>query len=274
MNLTIFGAGGRMGRTITRLAQQVDDITIVGAVGSHTAAYVGRDVGEVAAVLPVGVAVSADVSSALLGADVVIDFSTATAFGSMLRAAAAAGVGVVSGTTQLSDDDRALIERVSKKVAVLWAPNMSLAVQVMADLLQRAIAALGADYDVELVEAHHSRKVDAPSGTASLLLRTAQQARSELRPVHGREGRVGARKTDEIGVHALRGGGIVGDHTAHLVGAFDRIEITHRAMDRDLFAEGALRAARFVAGAPPGLYSMRDVLNAAAAAVPSSPSPL
>ncbi|HHH10779.1 MAG TPA: 4-hydroxy-tetrahydrodipicolinate reductase [Sorangium sp.] len=263
MNVTIFGAGGRMGRTVTRLAHAAADVTIVGAVDHHGAATLGRDVGDVAGVGSVGVAVSEDVSSALLGADVVIDFSTAAAFAGMLRAAAAAGVAVVSGTTQLAASDHALMAKAGAKVALLWAPNMSVAMQLMADLLQRAMVALGAGYDLELVEAHHRRKVDAPSGSANLLLAAAQAVRPGLVAVHGRHGQPGARGPNEVGVHALRGGGVVGDHSAHLIGAFDRLEITHRALNRDLFAQGALRAARFVAAAGPGLYSLREVLAAA-----------
>ena len=127
------------------------------------------------------------------------------------------------------------------------------------------MAALGADYDIEIVEAHHNRKADAPSGTATFLLQAAQEARlgqslSEGRAVHGREGMVGAREPDEIGVHAIRGGGVVGDHSIHLIGDYDRIEITHRAMQRDLFASGALRAARWLVDQPAGVYALADVV--------------
>ncbi len=264
MKLAIFGAGGRMGRTITRLAQAADGLSIVGAIDHHDAPTLGRDVGELAGVGSLGVAVSADISSSLLGADVLIDFSTASAFGGMLRAAAAARVGVVSGTTRLGEADHALLAKVSAKVAVMWAPNMSIGVQLLAELVQRSVAALGLGYDVEVVEAHHNRKIDAPSGTATMLVKSAQAARAELRPVHGREGEPGARQPAEIGVHALRGGGIIGDHSVHLIGAYDRIEINHRAMQRELFAEGALRAARFIAEQPPGRYHMTDVLGVGA----------
>jgi 4-hydroxy-tetrahydrodipicolinate reductase len=259
MKLCIFGAGGCMGRTVARLASEADDITIVGAVDDHRSPHIGRDVGELAGTIHAGVAISADASSALLGADVLIDFTVAAAFTPMLRTAMQAGVAVVSGTTGLSDAQRTLIEQASTKVPVLWSPNMSVGIQVLARIVEQAVAALS-DYDVEIVETHHQRKVDAPSGTAVLLQQAAQAARPELVPVYGREGVPGARAPNEIGMHALRGGGVVGDHSVHLVGPFDRIEISHRAMSRELFASGAMRAARFVCGKLAGRYQLSDLL--------------
>ena len=137
---------------------------------------------------------------------------------------------------------------------------MSVGVQVLAKLVREAVSALGVDYDVEIVETHHNQKADAPSGTATFLEEAARSARPELVAQHGREGQVGKRKPNEIGMHAIRGGGVVGDHTVHLIGEHDRIEITHRAMRRELFAAGALRAARFVAGKEPGRYTLADVI--------------
>jgi 4-hydroxy-tetrahydrodipicolinate reductase len=261
MKLALFGAAGRMGHAVTRLACQAEDITIVGAVDGHDSPFIGRDVGELAGAGNLGVAIAADPGSALLGAEVVIDFSIAGAFDAMLRSAMNAGVAVVSGTTRLSADSEALIDRAAKMIPVLWAPNMSVGVQVTARLVELAVAALGSGYDVEIVETHHNNKADAPSGTATFLVQAAQSKRQELTPTHGRLGQVGARKPDEIGVHALRGGSVIGDHTVHLIGDFDRIEITHRAMGRELFAAGALRAARHVTSRPPGRYALADILD-------------
>ena len=252
MKITIFGAGGRMGRTIARLAAEAGDISLVGAVDAPGSPAIGDDIG--------GVQISEDAASALLGADVAIDFTVAAAFAGSLRASMSAGVAFVSGTTRLSADDRALIDKAAGKIGVLWAPNMSVGVQVVAKLIDQAARSLGDAYDIEIVEAHHNKKVDAPSGTATFLLEAAQHARGSAQTVFGREGQVGARGHAEIGVHAIRGGGIVGDHTCHLIGEYDRIEITHRAMSRDLFAEGALRAARFVAGKPAGRYTLADIV--------------
>lgn len=259
--LALFGAAGRMGQAITRLVAVTPGVAIVGAVEGPGSSAIGRDVGELAGAGNLGVAVDPDPSTALLGADVLVDFSLAPAFDGMLRAARKARVAVVSGTTQLAPASEALLDEVARELPVLWAPNMSVGVQLLARLVEQAVAQLGAGYDVEIVEAHHGRKVDAPSGTATFLQEAAQRARRELRPVGGREGAVGPRQADEIGVHAVRGGGIVGDHTVHLVGPFDRLELTHRAISRDLFAEGAIRGARWIVGKAPGRYTLADTLT-------------
>jgi len=262
MKLTLYGAGGRMGLVIAQLVAQAEDLAIVGAVDAPSHPSLGRDIGELAGVGPLGVELSADLGSALLGADVVIDFSVAAAFDGMLRGAMKAGVAVVSGTTMLSEDSQALIARAAESIAVLWAPNMSLGVQVLARLVEQAVKALPG-YDVEFCETHHGRKIDAPSGTAAMLVERAMAAREDLTdPVHGRQGHTGQRRPAELGVHALRGGSVIGDHTLHLLGQFDRLEITHRAVSRDLFAEGALRAARFLAHRSPGRYALADLLDA------------
>lgn len=259
IRLAIHGATGRMGQTVVRLAALASDFEVVGAIDSPDSPHLGRDVGEVAGVGTLGVAVGPDVASGLLGADVVIDFSTAGAVEALLRSAAHACVSVISGTTRLSTESEALLDRTAKKVPVLWAPNMSVGVHLLADLVRRAVQALG-EYDVEVIEAHHNRKTDAPSGTATYLVEAAQRGREGLVPVYGREGDVGARRAGEIGVHAVRGGGIVGDHAVHLVGEFDRIELTHRAMSRELFAAGALRAARWIRGRAAGRYELAQVI--------------
>jgi len=263
VNIAVAGAAGRMGRAIVRLASEARGLAVVGAIEADGSPHLERDAGELAGLGSIGVALSADAASALLGADVLIDFTHAAVFDGLLRAAGKAGVALVSGTTRLSAESVALLERSAATIPVLWAPNMSVGVQVLARLVRQAIRGLGADYDVEVVEAHHNQKADAPSGTATFLVDAAQQARGDLEPVHGREGNVGARRTGEIGVHAIRGGGVIGDHTVHLIGPTDRIEITHRAVGRDLFAHGALRAARFIAAQPPGRYTLADVLGAA-----------
>ncbi|MSP24258.1 MAG: 4-hydroxy-tetrahydrodipicolinate reductase [Myxococcales bacterium] len=267
MKLCVFGAGGRMGQSIIRLAAESSDVELVGAVELPGSPCVGRDAGELSGARTLGVAVCPDLASGLLGADVLVDFSTAAAFSGMLRIAEQKGVGVVSGTTLLAPADEALIARASERIAVLWAPNMSVGVTLLAELVRRAVLALG-EYDVEIIESHHNKKTDAPSGTATYLQAAAQAARPELRVVHGRSGDVGARAHDELGMHALRGGGIVGDHSVHLVGEFERVELTHRAMGRELFAAGALRAARFLARQPAGRYTLLDMLDRPSAQTP------
>jgi 4-hydroxy-tetrahydrodipicolinate reductase len=260
MRLAIFGATGRMGLTIVRLAHADPGTQIVGAVCDSKDPGLGRDVGELAGIGSVGVVTTADTGSGLLGADVVIDFSTASAVPMLFAVAARQRVSVVSGTTGLDDAGRRGLDKVAEAAAVLWAPNMSLGVQVLAELVQQAVKRLGAAFDVEIVEIHHKRKVDSPSGTAKRLAEAARAARPELRELHGRSGDVGARTDEEMAVLGVRGGDAVGDHTVYLLGAGERLELTHRASSRDLFAQGALVAARFLVGKPAGRYTIADVL--------------
>ena len=260
MKIAVHGASGRMGRAVIRLAA-AEGARVVGAVVSPRSQELGRDAGEVAGAGVAGVEVTADTSAGLLGADVVIDFSTASALPHLLQLAARAKVAVVSGTTRLDATCERLLDQAAKVVPVLWAPNTSVGVQVLAELVSLAAQKLGLSFDVEIVEAHHRAKVDAPSGTAERLRRAVDEARQGLRPVYGREGDVGPRRDDEIAVLAVRGGDVIGDHTVHFLGQGERLELTHRATNRDLFARGALRAARFVQGRPPGRYTMVDVIR-------------
>lgn len=262
VKLALYGAGGRMGLAIARLAASDDNFSLVGAIDHHGSPNLGRDLGELAGVGTLGVAIDADVTGGLLGADVVIDFSIAPAFDTILHAATTAKVPLVSGTTRLTEASQQKLAQAATKIPLLWAPNMSVGVQVLVQLVRQAVGQLGLGYDVEIVEAHHNRKADAPSGTATFLQEAAQSVREGLRPVHGREGQVGARSPDEIGLHAVRGGGVIGDHSVHLIGPHDRIEINHRAISRDLFAAGALRAAGWLAARKdqPGSYQLADTL--------------
>jgi 4-hydroxy-tetrahydrodipicolinate reductase len=260
VKLALFGATGRMGLTVARLARAAGH-EIVGAVAAADDPNLGRDLGDLAGLGSVGVAVGADTASGLLGADLVIDFSTARAVPELLAIAARQKVAVVSGTTNLDAPTRALLEKAAASVPVLWAPNMSLGVQVLAELVTQAVRRLGSEYDVEIVEIHHRKKADSPSGTAKRLAEAAQLARGPLTEIHGRDGDVGARPTDEIGVFGIRGGDVIGEHTVYLLGPGERIELTHRASSRELFAHGALFAARFLVGKPPGLYTVADVLG-------------
>jgi 4-hydroxy-tetrahydrodipicolinate reductase len=259
MRVAVVGASGRMGRAVVRLALE-QGMTIVGAVG---AADVGRDVGELAGVGALGVRVEREVRSlAAAGAEVAIDFSAPAATVELAGVAAekAVGLAVVSGTTGLGAAEVEALGAAAAKVPVLWEPNMSVGVHVLSELVRRAVAALS-DWDVEIVEAHHKMKVDAPSGTALRLAETAQAARAGTHLVHGRAGKPGARPASEIGMHAVRGGDVVGDHSVHLLGGGERLELVHRATSRDVFAHGALRAARWIAGRAPGRYTLTDVLS-------------
>ena len=261
MKLAIFGVTGRMGLAIARLAHAAEDVEIVGGVCSDQDPGVGRDIGELAGLGQLGVVTTPDTASGLLGADVVIDFSNAAAVPGLVALAARQKIAIVSGTTNIDDNAKKAFDKAALSVPVLWAPNMSLGVQVLAELVEQAVKRLGLGFDVEITEVHHRKKVDSPSGTAKRLAEAARAARSELREIHGRSGDVGARTNEEMAVYGLRGGDVVGDHTVYLFGQGERIELTHRASNRDLFAHGALRAAQFVAGKPAKRYTIADVLG-------------
>jgi 4-hydroxy-tetrahydrodipicolinate reductase len=260
LRLAVLGASGRMGRAVVRLAHEAGD-TIVLAVG---ATDVGHDAGVLSGIGPLGVAITPDIGAlSTVRADAVVDFSTPAALPLALEVCAREGVAFASGTTGLDDSLRHALISAAQRTAVLWEPNMSVGIHVLSKLLHDAICTLGEGYDIEIVEAHHRMKVDAPSGTAIRLADVAKAARGG-HFVTGREGKPGARKADEIGMLAVRGGDVIGDHTIHLLGDGERLELTHRASSRDLFARGALRAARWLVGKPPRLYGLKDVLSAEA----------
>jgi len=261
--LAVVGASGRMGRAVVRLAVE-SGITIVSAVG---ASDLGRDVGELAGVGPIGRGVSDEVDDLVkANADCVIDFSAPDLCPRVAAAAARGGSALVCGTTGLGEKERTALDHAAAKVPVLWEPNMSIGVFVLSHLVSQAVEMLGDTCDIEIVEAHHKLKVDAPSGTALRLAEVAKRARDSSRGdsssfVTGREGKPGARKPTEIGVLAMRGGDVIGDHHVHLLAHGERIELSHRAQSRELFASGALRAARFIAGKKAGRYGLADVLG-------------
>lgn len=261
VKIALHGATGRMGRAIARICLENPNIELVGAAAHANDPALGHDMGVLCGLPTAGVAVQADVAGALLGADVAIDFSLAPAVDGFLAAAVAQGVAIVSGTTGIDERQQAAFDRASQKVPVLWSRNMSLGVQVLAELVTEAVRKLGAGFDVEIVEVHHHHKVDCPSGTALRLADAARLARPELEDVCSRAGQVGPRKTQELGVFGVRGGDVIGDHTVHLMGLGERIELTHRATSREVFAQGAVRAALWIAGKQPGTYTIADVVR-------------
>jgi len=260
IRLAVVGATGRMGCAVVRLAP-AHGLAVVRAVARD---QTGLDAGTVASGKTLGVLLEKEpLALASGGFDVVVDFSSPEATVDLAEVAVQTGAALVSGTTGLTGEGEGALVRASGHAAVFWEPNMSLGVHVLVDLVRRAASQLGADFDVEVCELHHRLKVDAPSGTATRLVEALREARSpQARVIHGRQGRPGARPLDEIAVHALRGGDVIGDHTVHFLGSGERVEITHRATDRDVFARGALRAAAFVAGKPAGRYRMSDLLDA------------
>jgi len=254
VRLAVVGAGGRMGSAVLRLAGE-RGMTVVRAIGRTGAR-------EDTAVLSLGVKLETDVDVLASGGfDVAIDFSSVDAFPRVLRGVVASGAALVSGTTGLSAEALCALDEAARHVPVLWEPNLSVGVHVLGKLLHQAIAALGDGFDVEIVEAHHKNKVDAPSGTAVRLAQIAREAGAGPDLRHGREGRPGARTKAEIGVHAVRGGDVVGDHSIHLLGLGERLELVHRATNRDVFAHGALRAAAWLVGRAAGRYTLANVLE-------------
>jgi 4-hydroxy-tetrahydrodipicolinate reductase len=258
----IHGAGGRMGRAVARAIHETAGITLVAALDRPGASTLGLDVGELAGSGASRVLVEAALREEL-EAHVVIDFSASEATEALAARVAERGLALVVGTTGLEASARAALERASRTVPVVVAPNTSVGVTVLCHLAELATELLGDGFDAEIVEMHHNKKVDAPSGTALRLADSVLAARgldrSALRT--GREGKPGARTKDEVGVLALRGGDVIGDHTLVLAGEGERVELAHKATDRSLFARGAVRAARWIVGQPAGLYDMRDVLG-------------
>jgi len=261
MKIALSGATGRMGLAIARLAHAAGDVEIVGGSAAPDDPNQGRDIGELAGLGSLGVAVTADLASALLGAEVVIDFSVAPVVKSLVQVAARSKVAVVTGTTNIDADTQAALDKAAQSIPLLWAPNMSLGVQVLAELTELALRRLGPGFDAEIVEIHHRKKIDAPSGTAKRLADAVRKVRRDALEIHGRDGDVGKRTDEEVAVLGVRGGDVVGDHTVFLLGQGERIELVHRASNRDVFAHGALRAARFVVKAKAGRYSIADVLG-------------
>ncbi len=264
VRIVVCGAAGRMGRRIVALAQEAADIEVVGAVEAAGNALIGRDVGEIAGVGPIGVAIGDDLAVVAGPQTVILDFTIAEASVNNVRVAADKQAPIVIGTSGLSRTERDEIAGLAARMPTIVAANTSVGINVLLTLVQEAIARLGDGFDCEILELHHNKKKDAPSGTAVALAEAAAGA-AGIDPadalVLSREGVVGERRTDEIGVVALRGGDAVGEHTVMLVGKGERLELTHRMASRDCLAAGAMAAARWLAAKKPGLYSMQDVIQ-------------
>lgn len=264
IKLAVSGASGRMGRMILSLAAKDPEFKIVAALENHDSPAIGTDVGSLIGTKSLGVLVSHYPFDSLKNADVLIDFTHPSATELHLRSALKSKVAYVIGTTGLDPKILASLKKVAAKIPVVQSPNMSVGVNLLFKLAEITSKALDESYDIEISEAHHRMKKDSPSGTAVKLLEIVAKARGrDLKKdvVTGRSGEVGARPRGEIGVLALRGGDVVGDHTVFYFGDGERIELTHRASSREAFAQGALRAAKFVAKKKNGLYNMQQVLG-------------
>jgi 4-hydroxy-tetrahydrodipicolinate reductase len=260
--VTIFGVTGRMGQSLVRALRESPGLRLGAAVASPASRGLGRD--AAADGPPTGVLIGADVRQALCGAAVALEFSSARAVDEHAQRCAELGVSLLVGTTGLEAPARRALEAAARRIAVLIAPNTSLGVAVATRLAALAARLLGPGYDVEIAEAHHRLKRDAPSGTALALGEAVARARGGTladTAIDGAPGRRGPRPPGGIGFAVVRAGDIVGEHTVLFAGAGERLEITHRATDRMVFAHGALRAAEWLAGRAPGLYGMEDVIG-------------
>jgi len=264
MKLVVVGAGGRMGQTLIRAIAASEGVVLSGAVEQAGSPHLGKDAGMLAGAGEAGVAISDDPLPVFAKADGVLDFTVPAATVQFAGYAAQAHVAHIIGTTGLSAADDAKILAAARHTPIVKSGNMSLGVNLLAVLVRQAAAALGEDFDIEVLEMHHRHKIDAPSGTALLLGEAAAVGREiglAENSVRVRDGHSGPRPTGSIGFATLRGGSVVGDHSVILAGPGERITLSHHAEDRSLFARGAVRAALWAHGRKNGLYSMLDVLG-------------
>jgi len=264
VKIAILGAGGRMGGALIRAMAQTPGTVLSAAVEHAGNRMIGQDASVLAGLPASGVLIGHDAAAGIAAGAVAIEFSTPTATIEHAAMAANKGVAYVVGTTGLAKADEDVLHKAAERIPVVYAANYSIGVNLLNDLVWRAAARLGPEFDIEIVEMHHRHKVDAPSGTALALGRSAAKGRGVILDevaVRGRDGVTGARARGSIGFASLRGGDVPGDHTVIFAGDGERLELTHRAGGREIFAKGAVRAALWAIGKPPGLYNMRDVLG-------------
>ena len=264
INVGVIGAGGRMGRMLIEAVQDNPQTTLNAAIERQGSSLVGADAGEVAAIGRLNVQIVDDLKAVINDIDVLIDFSLPDATEQNMQICAANKVAMVIGTTGFNEQQEQVLKEASKQIAIVYAGNYSTGVNLSLKLLAMAAKAFGNDADVEVIEAHHKHKIDAPSGTAYMMAEAVAEARGQnLKDVavYGREGQTGERESGTIGIHAVRGGEIVGDHTVMFIADGEVVEITHRARARMTFAAGAVRAATWVVEQEVGQYNMQDVLG-------------
>lgn len=263
-NIVVAGAAGRMGRQLVRAILERDDVHLVGATEHPDSPHVGTDAGLLVGNEVLGVAVASGIASVSVPFDTIIDFTAPASTRAMLEYAASNDKRMIIGTTGLTDADQLAIKDAAAKTAIVFAANYSVGVTLSLELLATAAKVLGADYDIEVIEAHHKHKVDAPSGTALAMGHAiANSTGKDLKDcaVYAREGNTGAREDGTIGFSTIRAGEIIGEHTVLFVGQGEQLEVTHKATDRMTFARGAVRAAGWIADRSAGLYDMSDVVR-------------
>lgn len=264
MKIAVMGAAGRMGRELIRAITDEPGCSVSGALEATGSRWLGKDAGELAGIDPLKIPVSDDAPAIIAAADVIVDFTVPNASLEFARLAANSGTAAIIGTTGFDAASDTAIATAAQRTAIVKAGNMSLGVNLLVALTRQVAAALGNDFDIEIVEMHHRMKIDAPSGTALMLGKAAAEGRNiglEDHAVRARDGHTGPRRIGDIGFATLRGGSVVGDHTVIFAGNGERLELTHRAADRGIFARGAVKAALWAKGRAPGLYAMTDVLG-------------
>ena len=264
VKVAVAGASGRMGGRLVSLIKESSDLQLVGAIERKGHPTIGADAGDVAGCGRIGVAMTDNLTALAEHAEVLLDFTKPDVSLAHMAIMAAYRKSIVIGTTGLSAKQLVELQKLAKQVPCVFSPNMSVGVNVILKVLAEMARTFGEDYDIEVTEAHHRLKKDAPSGTAlkfAQVLADATGKDLDKVVVYGRKGMIGERKKGEIGIQVIRAGDIVGDHTVLFGGPGEQIEVTHRAHSRDTFARGALRAARWVVTRPPGLYDMHDVLG-------------
>ena len=264
LRIAVTGAGGRMGRTIIEAIQTTEDCQFTAAFERMDSSLIGADAGELAGLGKLGVKVTGDIDGVIDSFDLMIDFTTVDSALDHLETCKEHNKKIIIGTTGFSADQKAIIEQAAQQIAIVFAPNMSVGVNLSLKLLEMAASVLGDEVDIEVIEAHHRHKVDAPSGTALRMgevIADTLGRKLEDCAVYGRQGITGERDRKTIGFETIRGGDIVGEHTVMFVGTGERIEISHKASSRMNFARGAVRAARWLADKDKGLFDMQDVLG-------------
>jgi 4-hydroxy-tetrahydrodipicolinate reductase len=264
INAIVTGAAGRMGSRIINIINETEGIRLVGATEQRGSKFIGKDSGETAGIGRNGISISDDIAGAIKDCDVLIDFTSPASTMEHLYAAAEEEKAIVIGTTGFSKEQLDKIKDISKEARCVLSPNMSVGVNVMFKVIKDVAAIIGEEYDIEIIEAHHRMKKDAPSGTA---VKMAEIAAGSLNRdlskvgVYERKGNIGERKREEIGIQTIRAGDIVGEHTIIFGGLGERLEITHKAQSRDNFARGAVKAAMWIVNKPHGIYDMQDILG-------------
>lgn len=264
IKVVIAGVAGRMGGRTLSLLREEDGIKIVGATEKEGHSSIGKDAGILASGVEIGIKVSDRIEAAAIDADAIIDFTTPAATLKNALYASKKGKAMVVGTTGFSEEEKKRFEKLTEGFPCVMSPNMSIGVNVMFEVSKMIARHLGVEFDVEIIEAHHKHKADSPSGTALRLGEVIAEALGrDFKKVarFERHGRIGERGKEEIGIQSIRGGDIIGEHTVIFCGTGERIEFTHRALSRDNFASGAIRALKWVVEKPPGIYTMKDVLG-------------